>query len=516
MRNQLERYWHTLSMSLSPGLVDSPTVGFGVLDLVIVVLYLAGVTLLGARFRRRQHSINDYFLGGRDTPWPAICLSIVATETSTLTIIGTPALAYAGNLAFLQLVLGYIIARFIISFLLLPQYTTGRLFTAYEYIEQRFGLLTRRLAAGLFLVTRALADGVRIWAIAIVVQLLLPRVLEIFTGRSLAVAELTAVIVVMALTLVYTYLGGMKAVIWTDALQFCVYVGGGLVVLWSLLGQIPGGWTTVAAEAGPKFSVLDFSFSLTTAYTFWAGILGGTFLTLASHGTDQLMVQRLLAARDLRDSRRALIASGFLVFAQFLLFLVIGVLLYVFYLRVSPAEIFHNPDRIFPVYMVEHLPAGISGLMVAGVLAAAMSTSSATLNSLAASTVVDFYRPLAAQDQNPARLLQRSRWVTVVWGVILVALAMLARTWGPVLEAGLTIASITYGALLGLFLLGRLVPRATPAGAATGMAAGLAVILYVKFFTPLAWTWYVLVGSVITFAVGALMSRFVGRPVQTR
>jgi SSS family transporter len=446
-------------------------VGFGVLDLIIVVFYLAGVTALGAWFRRRQHSIRDYFLGGRDTPWPAICLSIVATETSTLTIIGTPTLAYAGNLAFLQLVLGYIIARFIISFLLLPQYLSGRLYTAYEYIEQRFGQVTRRLAAGLFLITRALADGVRIWAIAIVVQLLLPRVMEIFTGRSLAVAELTAVVVVMALTLVYTYLGGMKAVIWTDALQFCVYVGGGLVAVWSLLSQIPGGWSTVAAEASGKFSMLDFSFSLTTAYTFWAGILGGTFLTLASHGTDQLMVQRLLAARDLRDSRRALITSGFLVFAQFLLFLVIGVLLYVFYLRASPTEIFHNPDRIFPVYMVNHLPSGISGLMVAGVLAAAMSTSSSTLNSLAASTVVDFYQPLAAKkDEDPARLLQRSRWFTVVWGVILVVLAMLAREWGPVLEAGLTIASITYGALLGLFLLGRLVPRATPAGAATGMA----------------------------------------------
>jgi SSS family transporter len=491
-------------------------VGFGAIDLAIVIVYLAGVTALGAWFRRRQHSIHDYFLGGRDTPWVAICLSIVATETSTLTIIGTPTLAYAGNLAFLQLVLGYIIARFIISFLLLPQYISGRLFTAYEYIEQRFGQVARRLAAGLFLITRALADGVRIWAIAIVVQLLLPRVLEIFTGRSLAVAELTAVIVVMALTLVYTYLGGMKAVIWTDALQFCVYVGGGLIALWSLLGQIPGGWTTVAAEAGDKFSMLDFSFSLTTTYTFWAGILGGTFLTLASHGTDQLMVQRLLAARNLRDSRRALIASGFLVFAQFLLFLVIGVLLYVFYQRVSPTEIFHNPDRIFPVYMVNHLPTGISGLMVAGVLAAAMSTSSSTLNSLAASTVVDFYQPLRGQSEDPARLLQRSRWVTVVWGVILVVLAMLAREWGPVLEAGLTIASITYGALLGLFLLGRLVPRATPVGAATGMAVGLAVILYVKFFTPLAWTWYVLVGTVITLAVGALMSRIVGRPVDTR
>ncbi len=488
--------------------------GFGAVDLAIVIAYLLGVTALGAWFRRRQHSIHDYFLGGSDTHWLAICLSIVATETSTLTIIGTPALAYGGSLVFLQLVLGYIVARFVISFLLLPQYFTGQLYTAYQYIERRFGAATRRLAAGLFLVTRALADGVRIWAIALVVHLLLPRVAELVTGRSLRVAEITAVLVVMGLTLVYTYLGGMKAVIWTDVIQFAIYVGGGLVALWTLLGQIPGGWASVSAQAAEKFSVFDFSFSLRNSYTFWAGLLGGTFLTLASHGTDQLMVQRLLAARNLRDSRRALIASGFVVFAQFALFLIIGVLLFVFYQHTPPAVPLDNPDRIFPVYMVSHLPTGVSGLLVAGVLAAAMSTSSATLNSLAASTIVDFYQPLRGRREDTATLLQRSRWMTVVWGAVLVVLAMLASTWGPVLEAGLTIASITYGALLGLFLLGRLVPSATPAGAAGGMAAGLAVILYVKFRTPLAWTWYVLVGTVVTFTVGALLSRFAVRRVE--
>jgi len=490
-------------------------VGFGLLDLAIVIAYLVGVTALGAYFRRRQHTIHDYFLGGRDTHWGAICLSIVATETSTLTIIGTPALAYGGNLAFLQLVLGYIVARFVISFLLLPQYFSGQLYTAYQYIERRFGLLTRRLAAGLFLITRALADAVRLWAIAIVVQLLLPRVFELVTGETLGVAELTAVIVVMALTLIYTYLGGMKAVIWTDVLQFGIYVGGGAIALGSLVAQIPGGWATVTAEASHKFALFDFSLDWGTSYTLWAGLLGGTFLTLASHGTDQLMVQRLLAARNLRESRRALIASGFLVFAQFLLFLVIGVLLYVFYRYVPPSVTFDNPDRIFPVYMVSHLPTGISGLMVAGVLAAAMSTSSATLNSLAASTVVDFYRPLAGSGESPEQLLRRSRWVTVVWGGVLIGLAMLARQWGPVLEAGLTIASITYGALLGLFLLGRLAPRATPAGAAAGMLVGLAAILYVKFFTSLAWTWYVFVGTLITFGVGLLLSEILPRRAES-
>ncbi len=491
-------------------LLDSGRVGFGRLDLAIVLVYLAGVTALGAHFRRRQRTLHDYFLGGADTHWLAICLSIVATETSTLTIIGTPALAFAGNLAFLQLVFGYIVARFIISFLLLPQYFAGQLYTAYQYIEQRFGRMTRRLAAGLFLLTRALADGVRVWAIALVVQLLLPRVLEIFTGETLVVAEFTAVVLVMALTLVYTYLGGMKAVIWTDVVQFGIYVAGGLFALFALLHQIPGGWATVMARAGEKFALFDFSFSLTRSYTFWAGLFGGTFLTLASHGTDQLMVQRLLAARRLADSQRALIASGFIVLAQFVLFLVIGVLLSVYYGLVAPPYALEPADRIFPLYMVYHLPSGVSGLMVAGVLAAAMSTSSSTLNSLAASTMLDFARPGREHAEEGDKLLQRSRWVTVLWGGIIIGLAMLARTWGPVLEAGLTIASITYGALLGLFLLGRLAPTATAAGAAGGMVVGLAAMLYVKFYTPLAWTWYVLVGTVITFGAGLLLSRLLG------
>lgn len=484
--------------------------GFGHLDLAIVLAYLIGVTLLGAYFRR-QRTVHDYFLGGSTTPWWAIALSIVATETSTLTIIGTPALAYGGNLAFLQLVLGYILARFIISFLLLPPYFAGELFTAYQYIEQRFGRLTRRLAAGLFLVTRALADAVRVWAIALVVQLVLPRVFQLLTGETLRVAELTAVLVVMGLTLIYTFLGGMKAVIWTDVVQFGIYLGGGLLVFWSLLHQIPGGWATVMSDAGHKFAAFDFSFDWTRSYTFWAGLFGGTFLTLASHGTDQLMVQRLLAARRLGDSQWALIVSGFIVFAQFLLFLVIGVALSVFYSRVSPAGRFENPDKIFPAFMVADLPSGLSGLMVAGVLAAAMSTSSATLNSLAASTVIDFYRPLLGRSEPSDDLLRRSRWVTIVWGGIIIGLAMLARTWGPVLEAGLTIASITYGALLGLFLLGRLAPSATPGGAAVGMLAGLVTMLWVKFFTPLAWTWYVLVGTLVTFAVGLAASRISGK-----
>ncbi len=487
--------------------------GFGWLDLAIVIAYLAGVTALGAWFRH-QRGLQDYFLGGGATPWWAISLSIVATETSTLTIIGTPALAFVGDLGFLQLALGYILARFIISFLLLPQYFSGRLYTAYQYIERRFGGTTRRLAAGLFLVTRALADGVRVWAIAIVVQLLLLRAIQFIRSEGVSVGQFTAVVVVMLLTFAYTYMGGMKAVIWTDVVQFFIYFGGGLAALYCLTLDV-GGWSVVTEQFRDKLSIFDFTFSLTTTYTFWSGILGGTFLTLASHGTDQLMVQRLLAAPNLRASQRALIASGFIVFAQFVIFLLIGVLLYAYY-SLEGRSLLQAPDLVFPLYIVDELPTGLSGLLVAGVLAAAMSTSSATLNSLAASTVVDFYQPLLGRAADETALLRRSRWMTLVWGLVLIFLAMLARAWGPVLEAGLTIASITYGALLGLFLLGRLAPRATSTGAAVGMAAGLAVMLYVFFGTifgiKLAWTWYVLLGTVVTFTVGLAVSAVLPRP----
>ena len=475
--------------------------GFGQLDLLIVIVYLAGVTLVGVYFRR-QKNIHDYFLGGRTTPWWAISFSIVATETSTLTIIGTPAIAYGSNMTFLQLVAGYVIARFIISFLLLPNYFKGEQLTAYGYIEERFGPTTRKLAAGLFLVTRLFADAVRLWAIAIVVQLVLPRITGMITGTEMPVAELTAVLAVMGLTLIYTFLGGMKAVIWTDVVQFLIFFGGGFVAFWSLLQQIPGGASTLVATYYDKLLPVNFSFSWEEPYTFWAGIIGGTFLTLASHGTDQIMVQRVLAARNLKDGRKALIASGFIVFVQFFVFLLIGAGLYVFYLQLFPDMEFASGDRVFPTFMVNNLPPIVSGLLVAGVLAAAMSTASSSLNSLAASTVVDFYQPLTGGKTSDQQLLKLSRWLTVVWGGLLVGMALLAQNWGPVLEAGLTIASFTYGALLGVFLLGRLVKRASPMAATAGMVAGLALIAYVKFFTSLAWTWYVPLGSLATFLVG--------------
>jgi len=467
------------------------------IDLAIVIVYLVGVTMFGAHFRRGQQNLRDYFLGGRTAPWWAIACSIVATETSTLTIIGTPGIAYAGNLGFLQLVIGYLVARVILCVVLVPQYFQGEFYTAYQLLEKRFGTHMKSAAAVIFLGTRALAEGVRISAIGKVVSV------AFGTGETLSI------VIIAALTLFYTFEGGMRAVIWTDVLQFALYISGSVAAFLLLLHKIPGGWPTVtqaAAAAGGKLTVFDFAFSLTKSYTFWSGLLGGTFLTMASHGTDQTMVQRLLASRNERDSKTALLASGVIIFAQFALFLVLGVMLFVYAQHFALTIPGGDADKIYPQFIVHSMPAGLAGIIVASIFAVSMSNASGSLNSLASSSIIDLR---ARRGESGAQSLVRSRKLTLVWGIVLGVLGLLH--WGPVLVAGLTIASITYGATLGVFLLGTWNRRANETGALIGFVVGLAAMIAIKFLTPLAWTWYVLVGTVITFAVGSLASIFAGR-----
>src|SRR5215470_7361405 len=436
-------------------------------DLGIVIAYLLGVTALGVYFRRGSQDAKDYFLGGRTAPWWAIAFSIVATETSTLTIIGTPAISYAGDLTFIQLVFGYLIGRVLIVLLLLPGYFRGEFFTAYALIEKRFGPRMRSLAASTFLITRALAEGVRVAAIALVVSVAI--------GTSIRLA----VFLVIALTIVYTFEGGMKAVIWTDVAQLLLYLVGSAITFLFLLHRIPGGWneiTQVAAAHGNKLQLFDFSLSLVTTYTFWSGVIGGTFLTMASHGTDQTIVQRLLAAKNERDSRVALIASGFIVLFQFALFLLVGVLLFVFSQHTPLLATGQRLDAVLPTFLVREMPTGLAGILLASILAVAMSNASGSLNSLAASTVLDFSR-LRGQQTNPEDFLRLSRRMTLVWGAVLIVFGLVS--WGPLLETGLTVASLPFGSLLGLFLLGTLDKKASAVGAAIGMFAGLAVVLSV-------------------------------------
>lgn len=466
------------------------------LDLAVIVAYLAGVTWFGAHFRQSQKSLKDYFLGGREAPWWAIALSIVSAETSTLTIIGTPPLAYGGSYVFLQVVLGYLLARVVISAIFLPQYFQGQIFTAYELMQRRFGPRTRRTTAGIFLLTRSLAEGVRVFAISIVISIIL------HTAGPASIA------VIVILTLFYTFEGGMTAVIWTDVVQMAMYVAGALVSYFILIGRIPGGLghALQMASAAGKLRVFDFRWSWTLPYTFWAGVIGGCFLTTASHGSDQLVVQRLLSAKNQSQSRMALFASWGVIFVQFTLFLTIGMLLWV--LR-SGKPIAGAPDRLYPAFIWETLPAGIAGLAMAAIIAAAMANLSAALNSLASATVFDFYQPWTNSRHDAAHYLKVSRMSTVFWGMVLGGIALVAGHWGSVLESGLSIASVTLGILLGIFLLGVLTKRPGENAASCGVVAGAAVMLFVKFRTGIPFTWWVLIGSSTTFAAGYGSSFFV-------
>jgi SSS family solute:Na+ symporter len=463
--------------------------GLDKLDLAIIALYLVGITLFGLRFRKRHRSLRDYFLAGRDIPWWAISLSIVAAETSTLTIISIPGLAYDFNLTFLQVVMGYVVGRVVISFVLLPHYFRGDLYTAYELIERRFGRGLRSLTAGLFLLTRAAAEGVRIYAVSIVVAI------------ALGTGEVASIAIITVLTLIYTFEGGLAAVIWTDVVQTFIYVGGTLVGLWTILHLVPGGWPAIhaAAASAGKLQVFDFTPSFWLPYTFWAGVIGGTFLTTASHGTDQLIVQRLLAARGQRQSVTALLSSGVAILFQMALFLMVGIMLWAYY-RV-PSAMFGKPDRIYPTFIVSRMPHGISGLLIAAILAAAMSNLSAALNALSSSSIMDFYvrfRPQATESIK----MRLSRVSTFFWALLLFALAVLSlHKVGRVIEVGLQIASVAYGAMLGVFLLGVLTRKANQRGAMVGMIFGFGTELYL-WGTHVPWTWWVILGTIPTFVVG--------------
>ncbi len=478
--------------------------GLNGLDLAVILVYLAGVTAFGLHFRKQQRTLKSYFLADKTIPWWAISLSIVAAETSTLTVISVPGLAYEKDFRFLQLVIGYLVGRAIVSFLLIPQYFRGELVTAYQLIDRRFGQKLRSLTAGLFLITRAAAEGVRVFAVAIVVGIALSSLLS---GMGDFGRDVCAIAIVSLLTLIYTFEGGMTAVIWTDVVQLAIYISGTLIGVFTILRLVPGAWGTVhqvASDAG-KFRVFDFSWNFYSTYTFWSGVIGGAFLTTASHGTDQLIVQRLLAARSERQSKLALLASGVAVFAQFSLFLLVGAMLFVFYNLYPPPVPFARTDTIFPTFVVTRMPHGISGLLISAILAAAMSNLSAALNSLSSTTVVDFYsrwRPLASE----ANRVRVSRFTTVGWGLVLFGLAVLARHGGKVLEAGLSIASVAYGSLLGVFLLGVLTKRASEPAAMLGMLVGFLLNLYLWIFTRVPFTWYVALGSVATFITGYGMS----------
>jgi len=499
-----------------------------VADLAIIVLYLGATVALGAWFSTSHRTVKDYFVSAGRIPWWAIMGSIVATETSTVTFISVPGFAYASNFTFLQLVFGYMIGRVAVTVLFVPAYFRGELLTVYQLLGRRFGAGVKRLVAGLFLVTRTLADGFRLFATGLVLAALLLTMpaLRGAAARSLpwfdpAISLLViAVFVIGAATILYTYLGGMAAVVWTDVLQLAIYLLGALLAAAILLQRIPGGWPEVVAVGGAagKFQLFDFQWDVTRSYTFWSGIIGGAFLTTATHGTDQLMVQRYLCSESPRQARNALLTSGVFILAQFALFLLIGAMLYVYYTEHAAGEAAAflvnarlQTDRIFPQFIVAHLPTGVVGLVVAAIFAAAMSTLSSSLNSSAATSMADFYIPATEGRRSDGHYLRVSRFLTAGWGILQVTVACVAiRLSSRVVDEVLGIASFTNGVILGVFLLGTFT-QAGERSAFAAVAAGTAVMLAVKFFTAVSWQWYVLIGSLVTLFAGVLVERMLER-----
>jgi SSS family transporter len=501
--------------------------GLAALDLVVIAAYLAGTTWLGIWVGRRQRDAKDYFVAGREIPWWAVMFSVVASETSALTFISIPGLAYTTNLGFLQVATGYLLGRIVVAYVLLPRYYQGELVTAYALLEQRFGLATRRFTSIVFMVTRALADSVRVFATAIPIALILNGALP----ERLVMP--VAVLILGTLTIVYTYRGGMRAVVWTEILQAAVYLVGGLSAI-VLLGQlVTGGWGEIvhrAADAN-KLQLIDTYTGFDRPHTVFAGLIGGAFLAMASHGADQLIVQRLLSSRTLKDARVAVIGSGVTVIIQFALFLMVGIGLWALY----NGQAFPTPDAIFPTFIIEKMPHGLVGLLLAAILAATMSTHSGAINSLAAAATHDIYLPLTGRAADDPGTLRVGKLFALMWGIVLTGGALLfpRNQQTPVVVVALSIASFTYGGLLGGFFLGIFWKRARQVDAIIGMSTGIAVMGLIVFAKPLAktlhflaplsscgvnhdanciaWPWYVLIGTTITLLVGVLASLVIPR-----
>lgn len=501
---QLPENWGTAVLCPShPGQAaetheDAMNLAIGGVDAAVLIAYLAGVVLFGLWLGRGQRDVAGYLLGGRNLPWWAVLLSIVATETSTVTFLSVPGVAFdpqQGSLVFLQLTFGYILGRLVIVFVFLPHYFRGTLFTAYQVLDRRFGGATKQAASMMFLLTRNLADGLRLYLTA-------------FVLRNAVGLDLSMCIVLIGIaTILYTVLGGMRSVVFNDCVQFVVYMAGALLAGAVILANLPGGWGTLTefAVSEGKFRLLDFSFDPTRPYTFWAGLIGGVFLSLGTHGTDQLMVQRYLAAGGRKQAGRALALSGPIVCGQFALFLMLGVGLACFYHLNPPDTAFGKNDEVFARFIVDELPRGVGvvGIILAAVFSAAMSTLSSSLNSSATAAVNDLYLPLSKRKPSAKHLLRVSRGLTVAFGLVQIGVGIAGqRMTQSVVDNVLAIAGFATGPILGVFFLGVLTPHVRQRGALIGLLGGLGLLTAAKFTSLLAWPWFALVGALATVAIG--------------
>ncbi|NND72707.1 MAG: sodium/solute symporter [Rhodothermales bacterium] len=508
------------------------------LDYVVIVVYVIGVAALGLYAGGRQKSVEDYFLGSRQLPWWAVSLSIVATETSTLTVLGVPAVAYGGSFVFLQLAIGYILGRFVVAAFFIPAYFRGEITTAYGLLSNRFGSGMRVSASGTFMITRLLADGVRLFATAIPVKIIADAAgfdHFVLLGRTFEVTYTLIIVVLAFVTILYTLIGGLRAVVWMDVLQLIIYVLGAVLAIGLLLTLVSADWMATARDLN-KMQLFDFDSSstlrgiLTSPYAAVTAVLGGAVFSMASHGTDHLIVQRLLACKNQRDSQKALVASAFIVLGQFALFLFLGLLLWSFYGGQDVANLgLSRPDEVFPFFIVEEMPAGLAGLLLAAIVAAAMSSLSSSLSALASATWNDFISRIKGQKMNS---LLVSRIVTLIWGLIFIFFASLFEsTTEPVVVLGLSIAAYTYGGLLGVFLLGIFSSRANERDAIISFFATIVIMatiiltlrttsetgwifslnvssldLVYNDVKQLAWPWYTTFGALLGYTIGSLLS----------
>ncbi len=481
---------------------------FSIVDWIIIIAYLLGIILLGVWFGKDQRTVRDYFLGSKNIPWWGIGLSIVAAETSALTIIGVPAMAYGGNIAFLQMIVGYVIARVILAVVMVPHYLSGEIYSPYQLFAQAFGQSARQTAGGFFLISETLAAGVRVYVACIPIQLML------------GIEILPAILLFVLLSLLYTYIGGVKAVIWTDAVQFGLFLAGGIFTLCYIPSQLPGGWHAVLNEASQagKTHWLNLGFSWREPINIWMGIIGGTFMVLSSHGAEQLIVQRVLACKNVTDGRKALLLSAGLIFPLFLIFLLTGAMLWVYYqhqpLAISIPEArpgIKRNDFIYPIFMITAVPHGLKGLLIVAILAAAMSSVSSALTSLASVSTMDFIKGISRQTRSEDYYLRFSKLSTIAWAAALVLVAYISREVQFVLNAAFSLRGLTSGALLGGLILSVFGKKVGAVPVITGMFIALVTMIFISTATKVFWPWYTLIGTITTVGTALVVAK-VRRP----
>ncbi|HAC91673.1 MAG TPA: transporter [Planctomycetaceae bacterium] len=498
----------------------------GIVDVIVLLASIAVVLWIGIRTGKGNQTADDYMFGGRNLPWWAILGSIVATETSTATVLSIPGFGFGPvGLKFLQLAMGYIVGRLLVVTILLPLFFKGQLSSAYHVLRDRFGQRSTHAASLLFLVTRNLGDGLRLFLAALVLNKLL--------GWDFYLCALTT----GAITMLYTYVGGMRSVVWNDCIQLLIYMSGGLATIILLTMKIDGGWATILefAQQNNKLQVIQavpaagqgwLQWLLTSPYTIWVGVLGGATLTLGTHGTDQMMIQRYLSARSQTDAGKAVVISSLVVFIQFAIFLFVGIQLACFYQQSEPALQFAKPDEVYVHFLVNHFPynTGMTGLMLAAILAAAMSTLSSSLNSSATAVINDFYLPACKAVPSHRKLLLITQVLTLLFGVVQVTVGILAaRLSEQVVSSALAIAGYSSGLLLGMFFLGIATRRVGQTEALVGAVFGLCVLLLVQFVMPImagqewkiAWPWYSLIGASATILFAIALSYVVPNSKQS-